>query len=82
MVPAARTAETRNPQGAPQKRELALTVFGGNALHLKIATVAAVCRKHKSNRHHPSVEAPIAGRTTPRAQSSQPNTVVKRALAA
>jgi hypothetical protein len=60
MVPAARTAETRNPQGAPQKRELALTIFGGNALHVKIATAAAVRCENKSNRHHPSVETLIA----------------------
>jgi hypothetical protein len=82
MMPAPRAAETRHSQGTPHKRKFPLAVFGGDALHVKIPAVAAVCRKHKANRDHPSVETLIACGTTPRAQSGQADSIVKRALAA
>ncbi len=82
MVPAARAAKTGHAEHAPQKGEFAIAIFRGDALHIKVAAIAAMSGKHETDWDHPTVEAALTSATTPRAQSSETDHVIERSMAA
>ena len=82
MMPATRAAETRNSEGAPQKREFSFAELGRDALHFKIAAIAAMGGEDKTDRNHPAVEAAFARSATPWTQTCGAEQVVQEAVAA